>query len=82
MKTKVKALKQSPSIIRIAKLKSKSGREIYERVTADGKLSKRAAVKLGITKVATWVEVEAKTWAAATAQVRAGKGTSRKAGAK
>jgi hypothetical protein len=73
MKTKARSFKQSP-IIRIAKLKSKSGREIYERVTADGRLSKRAAAKLGVKKVSTWVEVEAKSWAQATKLVRAGKG--------
>jgi hypothetical protein len=71
MKTKAKSL----SVIRIAKLKNpKTDREVLERVTADGRLSKRAVAKLGVKKVATWTEVEAKTWAQATKLVRAGKG--------
>ena len=75
MKTKAKSLKKSPSIIRIAVLKNpKSDREVLERVTADGRLSKRAAAKLGVKKVATWTEVEAKSWKQATAAVKAGRG--------
>jgi len=69
-----KSLKKSPSVIRIAVLKSPTGREVLERVTADGKLSKRAAAKLGVKKVGTWTEVQAKGWAQATKLVRAGKG--------
>ena len=66
--------KKSLPIIRIAKLKSPAGREVLERVTRDGKLSKRAAAKLGVKKVATWIEVEAKSWKEAAQLVRAGKG--------
>ena len=65
---------KSLSIIRITKLKSPAGHEVLERVTADGKLSKRAAAKLGVKKVAAWIEVEATRWAQATRMVRAGKG--------
>ncbi|PYO40391.1 MAG: hypothetical protein DMD33_17890 [Gemmatimonadetes bacterium] len=65
--------KQSP-IIRIAVLKSKNGREIFERVTREGKLSKRAAKHLGTKKVTSWTEVEARSWKSATKLVRAGRG--------
>ena len=75
MKTKAKSLKKSPSVIRIAVLKNpKTDREVLERVTADGRVSKRGAAKFGVKKVAAWVEVEAKTWAQATKAVKAGRG--------
>jgi len=71
MKTKAKSL----SVIRIAVLENpETKRKVLERVTADGRLSKRAAAKLGVKKVAAWTEVEAKSWAQATKAVRAGKG--------
>ena len=71
MKTKAKSL----SVIRIVVLENpETKRKVLERVTRDGKLSKRAAAKLGVKKVASWLEVEAKSWKAASRAVRAGKG--------
>lgn len=68
--------KPTKGIIRIAVLKNRAtGRDVLERVTADGRLSKRAAKHLGVKKVTDWTEVEADGWAAATKIVRAGKGT-------
>ncbi len=66
--------KQSP-IIRIAVLENpETTRKVYARVTKDGHLGKRDAQHLGVKKVATWVEVPAKSWKQATAAVRAGRG--------
>jgi len=67
-------LKKSLPIVRIAKLKSPAGREVLVRVTQDGRLGKRDAQHLGVKNVATWIEVEAKTWKQATKLVRIGKG--------
>jgi len=75
MKTKAKSLKKYLSIIRIAVLENpETKRQVYARVTQDGKLGKRDAEHLGVKKVATWTEVEAKTWAQATKAVKAGRG--------
>ncbi len=71
MKTKAKSL----SIVRIAVVENPdTKRRVYGGVTADGRFSKRAAAKLGIKKITTWTEVEAKSWAQATKAVKAGKG--------
>ncbi len=66
--------KQSP-IIRIAVLENpETKRKVMARVTQAGRLGKRDAQHLGAKKVATWIEVEAKSWKQATKLVRAGKG--------
>ena len=70
MKTKAKSLKKSPSVIRIAVLENpETKRTVYAGVTKDGRLGKRDAQHLGVKKVATWTEVEAKSWAQATKAV-------------
>lgn len=75
MSRKKAASTKRGSVIRIAALQNpKTKRTVFERVTADGRLSKRAAAQLGIKRVEAWKEVEARTWAAATKLVRAGKG--------
>ncbi len=62
-------------IIRIAVLKNPAtGREVLERVTADGRLSARAATKLGTKSVKAWREVEAASWREATKKIKAGAG--------
>jgi hypothetical protein len=65
----------SGKVIRVAALTNpKTKRPIFERVTRDGKLSARAAERLGAKRVKAWIEVAATSWAAATAAVKAGKG--------
>jgi hypothetical protein len=67
--------KKSLPIIRIAVLENpKTKRKVYAGVTRDGHLGKRDAAHLGVKKVATWTEVEAKSWAQATKAVKAGRG--------
>jgi len=72
MKTKAKVL----SVIRIAVLENpETKRKVCIRVTKDGHLAGlRYVQRFGVKKVATWMEVEAKSWAQATKLVRAGKG--------
>ena len=71
MKTKAKSL----SVIRIAVLENpETKRQVYARVTQDGKLGKRDAQHLGAKRVGSWVEVEAKTWKQATRALKAGRG--------
>ena len=67
--------KQSP-IIRVAQVKSPTtGKMICLRVTADGRIAGRRYVQqYKVAKVATWVEVEAQSWARATKAVKAGRG--------
>ena len=68
--------KSTKGIIRIAIVKNRAtGRDVLERVTADGRLTTRAAKHLGVRSVKSWTEVEAESWAQATKMVRAGKGT-------
>jgi hypothetical protein len=63
-------------VIRIASLKNpKSGNTALIRVRGDGRLAdKRDAQRVGVARVTAWREVEADTWAKATAVFRAGKG--------
>ena len=62
-------------LIRVAKLTNPATkREVFERVTSDGRLSARAAKHLGVKRVKAWIEVEATRWKQATAAIRAGKG--------
>ena len=75
MSRKKAASPKSGSVIRIATLTNpKTKRQVFERVTADGRLSKRAAANLGVKRVAKWIEVAASSWAQATKLARAGKG--------
>ncbi len=68
-------------IIRIAVLKNpKTKRDVFERVTADGKLNARAAERLGISRVKAWKEVAATSWRGATKAVKAGAGMAKRAG--
>jgi hypothetical protein len=71
---------QPGPIIRIAVLKNpKTGRDVFERVTADGRLSSRAAARIGVQRVRAWKEVPAASWASATKAVRAGAGAAKRA---
>ena len=75
MKMATKASSKRGSVIRVATLQNpKTKRQLFVRVTKDGKLGKRDAQHLGVKQVAAWVEVPAKSWAQATKLVRAGKG--------
>jgi hypothetical protein len=72
-------------VIRLVAIKNeKSGREALVRVTRDGRVTDaRTAARVGAKKpFASWTEVEADSWAQATALYRAGKGTKASAGAK
>ena len=70
------ATKVAGSTIRIAALiNPKTKRKVLERVTKNGELSRRARELLGIKRVKEFVVIQATSWAAATKQVRAGKGT-------
>ena len=67
--------KTSKPVIRVAKLTNPTTkRDVFERVTSDGRLSKRAAKQLGIKRAEQWLEVAAERWSEATKAARAGKG--------
>ncbi|MGH2406355.1 MAG: hypothetical protein ACRDGN_18115 [bacterium] len=77
MKTKkAKTSSKAAPIIRVATITNpKTKRVCLVRVTADGRLvGARYARHFGVKKVATWTEVEARSWAQATKAVRGGKG--------
>ena len=69
--TKTPANGQTGPVIRIAKLKSPAGREVLERVTRDGRLSRRAQELLGIKRVKEFVVVQAISWAQAFSEIGA-----------
>lgn len=73
--TKPTSDKKSAPVIRLVALKNPTTkRDVFARVTADGRLGKRDAEHLGVKKVAAWLEVVAKSWAEATKAAKAGKG--------
>ncbi len=75
--------KPTSRVIRLVALKNaQTKRQVFARVTANGRLGTRDAKHLGVKRVAAWVEVEASRWAAATKLVRAGKGKRVTLGAK